>query len=334
MPAEPPAAQRSDQGSAAAGGWRPVAAPGNDLPAAIAGTPPPDLILEAAQDVCLVMADFDRWVYDRCIALLAADEADGQKVGAEAAAPLPSIAAPFADELWASGAHRHVHRADPLLGDLDRQLAALPALLDALVAVDAEADRAPRRKRFFDAVLAVNDGLRRLFAATWNRLANIDPLTGLGNRPAMLRRLGMECERHERGRQPCCVAVIDLDGFKPVNDTYGHTAGDAVLRSIAALLAAGVRPYDEVFRYGGDEFVLCLPSTDPRAAWAVVERLRLRIANWSIPLKSGSSLRITVSIGVAPLTVDRGVEATLELADEALYRAKRNGRNGICVLTG
>jgi diguanylate cyclase (GGDEF)-like protein len=143
----------------------------------------------------------------------------------------------------------------------------------------------------------------------------------------------MECERHERGRQPCCVAVIDLDGFKPVNDTHGHTAGDVVLRSIAALLAAGVRPYDEVFRYGGDEFVLCLPSTDPRAAWAVVERLRLRIANWSIPLKSGSSLRMTVSIGVAPLTTDRGVEATLDLADKALYRAKRNGRNGICVLS-
>ena len=315
----------------AAGAWRAVAAPGNDLPAAIVGTAPPDLILEAAQDLCLVMADFDRWVYDRCIALLAAGDTDGQGVGADSAEPAPSIATPFAGDPWATGAHRDVHRSDPLIGELDRQFAAMPALL---AAIEADADRILRRRQFFDAVFSLNGGLRRLFAATWNRLANIDPLTGLGNRPAMLRRLGMECERHERSRLPCCVAVIDLDGFKPVNDTHGHTSGDVVLRSIAALLAAGVRPYDEVFRYGGDEFVLCLPSTDPRAAWAVVERLRLRIANWSIPLKTGPSLRITVSIGVAPLTADRGVEATLELADKALYSAKRNGRNGIYVLTG
>ncbi|MFO1127057.1 MAG: GGDEF domain-containing protein [Rhodospirillales bacterium] len=327
MASEPPAIPKGGGKAPPAGSWRPIAAPANDLPAALAGTSPPDLIVEATQDLCLVMADFDRWVYDRCLALLA-------KRASERATPeeLPPIVSAFASSHWSEGAHRHVHRADPLIRDLDRLFATLPEALTALAATDADLDRDIQRRHFFDTVLQINDGLRRLFAATWNRLANIDPLTGLGNRPAMLRRLAMECERHERSRQPCGVAVIDLDGFKPVNDTYGHTAGDVVLRSIAALLAAGVRPYDEVFRYGGDEFVLCLPNTDPRAAWAVVERLRLRIANWSIPLKSGPSLRITVSIGVAPLTADRGVEATLDLADNALYRAKRNGRNGICVL--
>jgi diguanylate cyclase (GGDEF)-like protein len=295
--------------------WPLLAAPGNDLPAAIGGTLPPDLVLAAAHDLDRIMADLNQWSHRRCIALLAGGQGDaGGRLD-----PGP----------WLTGAHRTVHRESPLLAALDpgfARLAALPA--------DGAALSADERQQFFDTLASINDGLRCLLADTWNRLANIDPLTGLGNRPAMLRRLSIECERHGRSQQPCCVAVIDLDTFKEVNDRFGHAAGDTVLRSIGGLLAAGVRPYDEVFRYGGDEFVLCLPSTDPRTAWAVVERLRLRIAHWPVPLKAGPSLALTVSIGLAPLTHDAGIETALEQADQALFMAKRGGRNRLRVAAG
>ena len=147
----------------------------------------------------------------------------------------------------------------------------------------------------------------------------------------MLNKLSVECDRHARHKMPCCVAMVDLDHFKQVNDTFGHPVGDTVLRSVASLLAAGVRPYDQVFRYGGEEFLMCLPNTDTRSAWAIVERLRLRLANWSIPIKDGKSLNVTASIGVAPLTSEDGVEAALERGDAALYAAKRNGRNCVHV---
>jgi len=147
----------------------------------------------------------------------------------------------------------------------------------------------------------------------------------------MARKLAVERERQARNRQPCCVALIDLDFFKEINDTHGHKAGDTVLRSLASLLAVSIRPYDEVFRYGGDEFVVCLPNADTRAAWAIVERLRLRVARWSIPLRGDDRVRMTVSVGVAPLDHDRDVEAALEAADAALYAAKRNGRNCVHV---
>lgn len=185
-----------------------------------------------------------------------------------------------------------------------------------------------------DAVVAFNSALRQLRNDIWNRLANVDALTGLGDRQAMWERLNIECERHGRDHQPCCVAMLDLDSFKEINDTYGHAAGDQVLRRVASLLAASVRPYDAVFRFGGDEFVLCLPTTDLRAAWAIVERLRLKLANDRIALKDGRTVAITASVGIALLTAEDGVELALENADAALYTAKRNGRNGVHVWSG
>ncbi|MDS4011079.1 MAG: GGDEF domain-containing protein, partial [Defluviicoccus sp.] len=107
--------------------------------------------------------------------------------------------------------------------------------------------------------------------------------------------------------------------------------GDTVLRSVASLLAASVRPYDAVFRYGGEEFLLCLPNADLRTAWAIAERLRLKVAGWSIPIAKGAELRTSVSTGIAPLSSAQSVEATLERADAALYAAKSRGRNCVVV---
>ncbi len=86
-----------------------------------------------------------------------------------------------------------------------------------------------------------------------------------------------------------------------------------------------------MFRYGGDEFVVCLPNADTRGAWAIVERLRLRVARWSVPVRGDDRLRMTVSVGVAPLVREREVEAALDAADQALYAAKRAGRNRVHV---
>lgn len=184
---------------------------------------------------------------------------------------------------------------------------------------------------FMNTVLAFASSVRQLQSDTWNQLANVDPLTSLGNRRAMWRKLRIECERQARNRHPCCLAMLDLDLFKEINDTLGHGAGDAVLRAVAATLTDSIRPYDAVFRFGGDEFLLCLPSADLRAAWAIIERLRLKIGNLLIPVKQGDEVSTTISVGIAPMDAETGVEASLERADAALYSAKRHGRNRVCV---
>jgi diguanylate cyclase (GGDEF)-like protein len=306
-----------------AGRWSLLSDPGIDLPAALSGAVRPEHIFSAVEDLDQVMAAFHRWEHAVALSLT-------RLVAGAAADPVPP---PWDQELWAGGKHRAVLNNSTLLADLDRhivllQKTAATLLVGAAAGLPTVPDQYLQLQQQTERFTA---GLRTLFAEIWNLLANIDPMTGLGNRTAMVRRLVIELERYQRSQQPCCVAVLDLDDFKPINDSYGHPTGDRVLRSIASLLAAGIRPYDDVFRYGGDEFVLCLPNSDLRTAWGVVERLRLKVAGWSIPVRDDCRLRTTVSIGVASLTPDRGADAALERADQALYVAKRNGRNAICV---
>lgn len=308
-------------------GWMPVAAPGNDLPAALAGVVHPEQVLRAAEDLDRLMGDLCRWSQECTIAAArtrpATTAADGR-----AAPPRAWDADP-----WYSGPHRAVHKDSPLVGEIDGLVQRMQEAAEPLLREFAE--RPPEFPAgypdFLAVVLELSGAMRRLLCETWNLLANIDPLTGIGNRNAMLRHLQIERDRHERNRQCCCIAVIDVDRFKSINDACGHLAGDTILRSIASVLAASVRPYDVVFRYGGDEFILCLPNTDLRLAWAVVERLRLKIAGWEVPLKSGARITATVSIGVAPLSSEHSVEDSLDLADRALYSAKRLGRNRLCL---
>lgn len=314
-------------------GWVPVAAPGNDLPAAIAGIIHPDQVLSAAEELDRIMGDLGCWTQAWVLAALHAG-----KPARETGARLPPRSAglePWSADAWFSGPHRTVHKNSALLRDIDDLVHRVQALADAFFAETGASPPVPTANcaDVLATIKDLNDALRRLLCETWNLLANIDPLTGIGNRNAMLRHLQIERDRHDRNHQPCCVAVIDVDRFKSINDDFGHLAGDIVLRSIAAVLAAGVRPYDVVFRYGGDEFILCLPNTDLRLAWTVVERLRLKIAGWEVPLKTGERITSTVSIGVAPLTKERTIEDTLELADRALYAAKREGRNRLSLIT-
>jgi diguanylate cyclase (GGDEF) domain len=319
---EPAAGEQHDHDES----WKPVAAPGNDLPAALCGGVHPEQVLRAAEDLDQIMADLSSWVQS---CSNAGDAASGSTSSGGIGTPLRLWNA----DRWYAGPHRAVHRDSPLVRQIDALVLQLHTKAEALLrrfAVEPPVFPAGYPD-LLATVMDLNGALLRLLCETWNLLANIDPLTGIGNRSAMLRHLQVERDRHERNRQPCCIAIIDVDRFKSVNDTCGHLAGDTILRSIASLLAASVRPYDVVFRYGGDEFILCLPNTDLRLAWAVVERLRLKIADWKVPMKDGSRVASSVSIGVAALASVRSVEDSLDLADRALYSAKRMGRNQICL---
>lgn len=180
---------------------------------------------------------------------------------------------------------------------------------------------------FMDKVDAYAAQARRLSKAFRAALAELDPLTGVQNRQSMLAELERERSRSQRAGHPCCLALGDLDHFKRVNDSYGHVVGDQVLAAAAEVFLSGLRPYDALFRYGGEEFLFCLPETTPEQAVIALDRLRERLDG--APLKAGGrSLPVTVSFGVAPMA-GNSVEEAIAHADAALYRAKSLGRNRI-----
>ena len=157
-----------------------------------------------------------------------------------------------------------------------------------------------------------------------------DPLTGLYNRHDLQDVLSRELARSARTRRPFAVLMVDIDHFKRVNDGHGHLAGDAVIRSTAALLSARSRTSDMAFRFGGEEFLLLLPETDEAPATKVAEALRA--AHQLEPtLHEGVSIATTLSIGVAVHRAEHPEDAValVRAADEALYRAKQSGRNRV-----
>jgi diguanylate cyclase (GGDEF)-like protein len=159
-----------------------------------------------------------------------------------------------------------------------------------------------------------------------SELVRIDSLTGLHNRRAFDEHLPREVARSQRLGEPFCLLMIDIDHFKRLNDTYGHPAGDAVLRSVARAIAGCTRPSDLVARYGGEEFAVVLSGVDRADGLAVAERIRRQVAQ----ADSGPH-RVTVSLGVAqfwPYRGDSG-EQLLVRADQALYAAKHGGRNRV-----
>lgn len=156
--------------------------------------------------------------------------------------------------------------------------------------------------------------------------ASIDGLTRLWNRMAIMELMAAELERAKRGI-PMCVAMIDVDHFKKVNDTHGHQAGDAALVEVAARVRRALREYDSVGRYGGEEFIAVLSNANLKSAMKLCERIRLSIEEAPIATPAGL-INVTVSIGLAPsLAGTAKIEDLIGAADAALYRAKANGRN-------
>lgn len=161
-------------------------------------------------------------------------------------------------------------------------------------------------------------------------LSSHDGLTRLLNHRAIYERLEQELERGRRFGHPVSVVICDLDHFKRVNDTYGHLAGDAVLRGGASLMRHALRSSDVLGRYGGEEFLTVLPETDMEAARQAAERLRSSLALNPIAVPSGDSITVTGSFGVATASELPGrvsSDSIVALADRRLYQAKAEGRN-------
>ena len=161
-------------------------------------------------------------------------------------------------------------------------------------------------------------------------LANKDGLTGLTNRRHFMLTAEAELQRAQRYRRPVSVGMADLDFFKKLNDTYGHAAGDAVLRAFASLMLETLRQSDLVCRYGGEEFAFVFPESTLEEASSLAERFRASCAEHDIRLADGRLVRVTLSLGIADASACP-LEEALKRADEALYEAKHQGRNRVVV---
>jgi len=197
----------------------------------------------------------------------------------------------------------------------------------ALCAIDT------RPRTFSDSDIAIlsNFALVVSDALELRIIAQRDHLTGALNRRGFAEEAGREFARHARYDRPASLIMLDIDHFKTVNDTFGHAAGDAVLRQLAALCQTALRPSDSFGRLGGEEFALLLPEVDGDEAMRAAERFRRTIEAHTFQMPDGQNLQVTASLGVAPLHPSIvGVDQWFDAADKGLYQAKRNGRNRSC----
>ncbi|MEA3465450.1 MAG: diguanylate cyclase [Thermodesulfobacteriota bacterium] len=175
----------------------------------------------------------------------------------------------------------------------------------------------------------MQDNLKRSNRLLLN-LSSTDSLTRLFNRRTLMKTLDKEFQRHSRSHDTLSLLMLDIDHFKKINDSYGHINGDTVLVTLAKTLKEYLRPYDVATRFGGEEFALVLPDTPLSGAQEVAERLRVAIErlNFNGELRG---LQITVSIGAAcyPGSGIKNIDQLLQVADQALYQAKNNGRNQV-----
>lgn len=177
--------------------------------------------------------------------------------------------------------------------------------------------------------LAFGTAAQELERDVWKNLATVDPLTGLANRQLMRNQLVRERDRAVRQKGALCVALVDIDLFKAINDRFGHQFGDRVLCEVARVLSLGVRPYDTVYRYGGEEFLLCLPGTTLDTAVQVLERIRQTVAKLVLTHDGGASVKVTATFGAAAVGADVSVEDGIRNADRALYDGKQAGRDRV-----
>ncbi|QGU00877.1 hypothetical protein SYNTR_2283 [Candidatus Syntrophocurvum alkaliphilum] len=162
-------------------------------------------------------------------------------------------------------------------------------------------------------------------------VASKDYLTGLLNRRAFINRLEAEINRSKRANKPLGLIFLDLDHFKRINDEYGHRAGDFVIQNVADCLRESCRPYDFLCRYGGEEFIICLPEATVEQSMGVAERIRTAVQNRNILLSDGTNqLKVTASLGVMSTEGKIGritADQLIDQVDNALYQAKGAGRN-------
>ena len=221
-------------------------------------------------------------------------------------------AALMATVAWIAGS-RHMHGVARALDSM-RRAEAWPGLAERGVAADRQVAKA------LNAVAAA--------LVQVETRASRDRLTGVANRETLLAALIGAVEHSRQTGAMLCVAFVDVDRFKAINDSYGHASGDAVLRQLAELVSASIRAGDLVGRYGGEEFMIILPDTDTDDARQVAERLRGVVMRTSLQIAAGREVRTTVSIGIAAgAGAELRLDALVAEADAAMYLAKSRGRN-------
>jgi len=160
------------------------------------------------------------------------------------------------------------------------------------------------------------------------RQATHDSLTGIMNRGAIMERFSIEVDRAHRAGENLCIAMVDLDHFKRVNDTCGHTVGDTVLSETASRMTSVLRPYDSIGRYGGEEFIIVFPKCDVAQAFAIADRVRRAVSIQ--PVRTHwDAVTVTASIGIAEARPLMDSDSVIREADNALFRAKQGGRNRV-----
>jgi len=178
------------------------------------------------------------------------------------------------------------------------------------------------------ATMALRREQRRAREAAF-RYATVDALTGLRTRAYLFTALERELARSERTGRGFCLLMIDLDDLKGVNDRYGHLVGDRALRSVGEVIGDGIRRIDTGARFGGDEFVVLLPETDPTGGWVLAEKIRRGVAEAGITV-DGEQIPTSVSVGLVTYPGEAAtIDELLERADEAMYRSKRSGRDRV-----
>lgn len=171
-------------------------------------------------------------------------------------------------------------------------------------------------------------------ASRLEQAVKTDELTGLYNKKYILEILGTEIQRSARYRKPLSVIMLDIDNFKNINDTYGHLAGDNVLKQVAEIIRSSIREIDFAGRYGGEEFIIVAPETSLSGALRLAERIRYNLENSCLHLDN-KSIFTTISAGVSCKTpskacdISKEIKSLLDEADAALYQAKRNGKNRV-----
>ncbi|WP_448189220.1 diguanylate cyclase [Azospirillum sp. sgz301742] len=191
----------------------------------------------------------------------------------------------------------------------------------------------PPNETDYDSVIGRFDDfvaqLRRVERAFGAAASGLDPLTGLRSRRGMQEALEREMNRFRRTGQPFCLALCDIDKFKGINDTYGHDIGDRVLAATAAVISRGIRSFDEAFRMGGEEFLICLKETSLDEGFRVIDRLRIDLQGSPVPLPDGRTVAVTASFGLVEATLETPIDDIVVQSDRALYQAKNAGRNRV-----
>ncbi len=183
---------------------------------------------------------------------------------------------------------------------------------------------------FTSKAMAFKLEVRNLQYMLMSEVCVVDHLTGAWNRYAMYSQLHQEKERLARTGDSCVICMMDIDYFKRVNDDHGHRVGDHVLKTVVGFCSDSLRKYDSIYRYGGEEFLFCLPNAGQDEARVVIERLCVSLGKQPIQLPNGESLSVTASFGISCLHKESSVEETIQKADHALLCAKAKGRDRVC----